>query len=196
MSSVLAPALPAAEPRSIRIVSSRTQRRARPKTLYAVVVVIGLFVVLLCQLGLSIGLGDGAYEIASLKGEARALDRKAATLTETIESLSSPQNLAANAEALGMVANSSPVYLRLSDGKVLGRPTAASSGAGIVQGSEVVQNSTTRGFSTVSPTTATGTATASATATDETETAGAPEETAVTAEVALPDGTIAGPNTH
>jgi len=192
MSSVLAPVLPEAAPRSIRIVSSRSQRRARPKTLYAVVVTVGLFVVLLCQLGLSIGLGDGAYEIASLKGEARALDRKAATLIETIESLSSPQNLAANAEALGMVSNSSPVYLRLSDGAVLGSPTAASSGSGIVQGAEVVQNATTAGFGTVSATVA-----AAVTAPDAAVvSAGAPDETPATPGVALPDGTIAGPNTH
>ena len=39
--------------------------------------------------------------------------------------MQSPQYLAANAEALGMVPNANPVYLRLSDGAVLGQPTAA-----------------------------------------------------------------------
>ena len=44
--------------------------------------------------------------------------------------LDSPQNLAANAEGLGMVSNGNPVFLRLSDGAVLGaagpaRPPAA-----------------------------------------------------------------------
>ena len=44
--------------------------------------------------------------------------------------MESPQYLAVNAEALGMVPNADPVYLRLSDGAVLGEPTAAPGGAG------------------------------------------------------------------
>ena len=43
--------------------------------------------------------------------------------------MQSPQYLAANAEALGMVPNANPVYLRLSDGAVLGEPSAADGGA-------------------------------------------------------------------
>ncbi|MBK5239069.1 MAG: hypothetical protein JJE28_08195, partial [Actinomycetales bacterium] len=55
--------------------------------------------------------------------------------------LASPQNLAANAEALGMVNNNTPVYLRLSDGAVLGSPEAASAGAGVIGGGTLVANS-------------------------------------------------------
>lgn len=188
MSSTLAAVRPsAAAAAPIRIVSSRPQRRARPKTLYAIVVVLGLFAVLLSQLGLSIGLGDGAYQIARLKGESRALERTAASLSESIETLASPQNLAANAEALGMVANSSPVYLRLSDGVVLGMPMPARVGAGGVSSAALVQNSTLAGI--------VPTATDSATALGSVV-AGAPAAPAPQSRVALPDGLIAGPETH
>lgn len=191
MSSTLAAVHPsAAAPAPMRIVSSRPQRRARPKTLYAIVVVLGLFAVLLSQLGLSIGLGDGAYQIAKLKGESRALERTAASLSESIETLASPQNLAANAEVLGMVANSSPVYLRLSDGVVLGMPTPARVGAGGVPSAALVQNSTLAGI--VPAATDSATALGSILA----GTAGAPAATVAQSRVALPDGLIAGPETH
>jgi len=89
---------------------------------------------LLTQLLLSIALSDGAYRIAALQGQAVELDRSAQVLTENLESLRSPQNLAANAESLGMVANASPAYLRLADTTVLGAPVAADAEAGVLDG--------------------------------------------------------------
>ncbi|MFD3444968.1 hypothetical protein ACFDTO_10265 [Microbacteriaceae bacterium 4G12] len=110
----------------IEIVSTRDQRRARPRTVYATLVIGGLFAVLLSQLLLSIGLSDGAYAIQSLQQKQRDLGRTQQVLSEDLERLSSPQNLAANAGAMGMVSNATPVYLRLSDAAVLGAPVAAS----------------------------------------------------------------------
>ena len=46
-------------------------------------------------------------------------------LYDDVAGLSSPQYLAANAAALGMVINESPSYLRLSDGAILGASQAA-----------------------------------------------------------------------
>ena len=117
------------ERKHIEVVSTRGQRRARPRTVYATLVIGGLFGVLLCQLLLSIGLSDGAYAIQSLQQEQRELGRTEQVLTEDLERLSSPQNLAANARAMGMVSNAAPVYLRLSDGAVLGAPVAATADA-------------------------------------------------------------------
>jgi hypothetical protein len=117
---------PGASRPHIEIVSSRDQRRARPRTVYAILVIGALFSVLLAQLLLSIGLSDGAYAIQSLQQKQRDLGRTQQVLSEDLERLSSPQNLAANAGAMGMVSNATPVYLRLSDGAVLGAPVAAS----------------------------------------------------------------------
>lgn len=116
--------------RHIEIVSTRDQRKARPRTVYALLVVGGLFAVLLSQLMLSIGLSDGAYAIQGLQQQQRELSRTEQVLTEDLERLSSPQNLAANARAMGMVSNAAPVYLRLSDRAVLGAPVAATADAG------------------------------------------------------------------
>ncbi|MDO9399053.1 MAG: hypothetical protein Q7T71_21105, partial [Herbiconiux sp.] len=130
--------LPPLAPR-IEIVPSRSQRRARPKIAYAAVVVTGVLAIVVTQLMLSIGLSDGAYEISSLQSQQKELDRTNQVLSEQYDALSSPQNLAASAEALGMVANSTPVYLRLSDGAVLGSPTAAA-GTGL-SGTSLIPNS-------------------------------------------------------
>ncbi|MBX3093187.1 MAG: hypothetical protein KF680_01385 [Cryobacterium sp.] len=132
------------QPRHIEIVSTRAQRRARPRLLYALVTVGGLFAVLIAQLLLSIAVSDGAYQIASLQQQQRELQRDAETLTEAIQVLQSPQHLAVNAVALGMVSNSSTAYLRLSDGAVLGSAVAATAGDRIVIGhdnSTLVSNS-------------------------------------------------------
>lgn len=127
---------PRSEPQRapLEIVTTRHQRRARPRAAHAVVTVIGVFAILLTQLMLSIVLSEGAYRITSLESQRLELDRSAQVLTESIEALRSPQHLAMNAESLGMVANSSPAYLRLADGQVLGAPVAAGLGAGLLEG--------------------------------------------------------------
>jgi hypothetical protein len=129
--------LPEIAPR-IEIVPTRVQRRARPKIAYAAVVVTGVLAIVVTQLLLSIGLSDGAYEVSSLQQEQKELDRTNQVLSEQYDSLSSPQNLAASAESLGMVANSAPVYLRLSDGAVLGSPVAASAGTPTLTGGQTL----------------------------------------------------------
>lgn len=118
-----APAEP--ERRHIEIVTSREQRRARPKVLYAVTAVAGIGAIVVAQLLLSVGISQGAYTISSLASQKVELGRTAASINEDLVRLSSPQSLAAHAAALGMVTNANPVYLRLSDGAVLGAPAAA-----------------------------------------------------------------------
>ncbi|GAB3796244.1 hypothetical protein GCM10028798_05920 [Humibacter antri] len=108
----------------------RTERRARPKLFYAAVAVMTVMVVVVAQLLLSIGVSQGAYRIEALQANKAQLSRAYQEASEKVQTLSSPQNLAANAAALGMVNNGTPVYLRLSDGAVIGSPTPASASAG------------------------------------------------------------------
>ncbi|HEY8590612.1 MAG TPA: hypothetical protein VIL55_13795, partial [Naasia sp.] len=112
-----APALPplGADLPHIEIVPARAQRRARPRALYAGVVVGSLGALMTGQLLLSIAVSDGAYTIDRLQTEQKAQARTVQQLTEDLGRLSSPQNLARNAEALGMVQNANPVWLRMSD---------------------------------------------------------------------------------
>lgn len=108
----------------------RAERRARPKLFYAAIAVTTVMVVVVAQLLLSIGVSQGAYRIESLQAEKAQLSRSYQQASEKAQTLSSPQNLAANAAALGMVDNSTPVYLRLSDSAVIGSPAPASASAG------------------------------------------------------------------
>lgn len=145
-----AAALPVEEPREqhelretresrrshLEVVPSRSQRRARPRALYAGIAVGTLLAIVVAQLLLSIGISQGAYQLNSLQAKQTQLQRSYQAVSEDLGRVSSPQNLAANANALGMVSNSSPAYLRLSDGAVLGAPAAASGAAGTVTGGQ------------------------------------------------------------
>lgn len=111
---------PAPEPRT---------GRGRPRLAYAIIAVGAVAVIVVAQLLLSIALAQGAYDIDRLQLRQAVLAREEQKLAEELDRLESPQYLAMNAEALGMVPNTAPVYLRLSDGAVLGEPTAASAGA-------------------------------------------------------------------
>lgn len=131
---------PVAAPQRFRVVTTRAQRQARPRVFYAVVTMSVIFGIIVAQLLLSVAVSSGAYEISGLLAQNRELDRTHQSVSQDLDRLASPQNLAANAEALGMVSNNTPVYLRLSDGAVLGSPVAASSDAGVTGGGALVAN--------------------------------------------------------
>jgi hypothetical protein len=140
------------EPRpQLEVVSTRSQRRARPRTVYAMISVSILLVIVTAQLLLSIAMTQGAYQINTLQTTTKQLQRSYQVASEDLDRLSSPQNLAANANALGMVSNSNPVYLRLSDGAVLGTPIPAQASNGTVTGSagNLVPNSLLAGIALV-----------------------------------------------
>ncbi|MCU1447017.1 hypothetical protein [Cryobacterium sp.] len=109
--------------RHIEIVAP--SKHARPRVVYAVSAVTCVGAIVVAQLLLSVGISQGAYEISALRASQVELGRTADSVSEDLIKVSSPQSLAANAEALGMVSNSTPAYLRLSDGAVLGAPTSA-----------------------------------------------------------------------
>jgi hypothetical protein len=124
--SAFVPAERESHPRHIEIVSTRSQKRARPRVVYALVAVTGLFVILMAQLLLSIWLSDGAYQISGLQQTQRDLSRDQQALGESLNVLQSPQNLEGQASALGMVMNTgSQGFLSLSGG-VTRAPTPAS----------------------------------------------------------------------
>ncbi|MBC7518282.1 MAG: hypothetical protein H7248_05270 [Microbacteriaceae bacterium] len=109
----------------IEIVSTRAQRRARPRLMSAVITVAALFAILAAQLLLSIASSEGAYEIASLQTKHVELSRDQQILSEQLQVLTAPQHLASEAQSMGMVAASSAAHLRLADGVILGEPVPA-----------------------------------------------------------------------
>ena len=118
----------------------RVQRAARPRIRYAIVAVAGIFGILLAQLLLSMVVSEGAYQIQALQSANKELGRDVQVLTEAQQRLSSTQNLVANAAALGMVNDPNRVFLRLSDGAVLGTPVPASADNAAVTNSDLVAN--------------------------------------------------------
>ncbi|MCM3658410.1 hypothetical protein M3147_14230 [Agromyces mediolanus] len=116
---------PAAAPtRRLRLVPDAVRRR-KPRIAYAIIALGAILLVAAAQLVLSVAMTQGAYELDSLRVQQTKLERDRQIVGEELDALQSPQNLARNAEELGMVPNTSPVYLRLSDGAVLGQPQAA-----------------------------------------------------------------------
>ncbi|MFC4224616.1 hypothetical protein [Lysinibacter cavernae] len=105
-----------------RALSIAPAPRAKTRTsmFYALITLATLGVILGTQLMLSIAQADGAYHISSLEVQERDLIRDTRAVTQSVSKLSSPQHLSGNANALGMVINAHPAYLRLSDGAILG----------------------------------------------------------------------------
>ena len=68
---------------------------------------------------------QASFTATSLQERATALGAQEQSLQMDLETLRDPQKLAVRAQQLGMVAPSSPAFLRLSDGKVLGTPVPA-----------------------------------------------------------------------
>jgi len=128
-------------PELVEVTPTKAQRRARPRIAYAVVAVAALGILLLAQLGISMVLSQGAYTLNSLGAEQTNLSRTQQSLSEELRVLDSPQNLARNAQALGMIANSTPVYLDPKTGRVYGTPTPAVADQATAATSNQVPNS-------------------------------------------------------
>ncbi|MCA0379668.1 MAG: hypothetical protein LCH36_09595 [Actinobacteria bacterium] len=130
----------------LRIVPEARSRSRRLSPLVAALTGVGVILAtLFAQLGLSIAVSQGAYEARALQSELRDLTRVERVLSQNTDKLASPQNLADNAAKLGMVQNTTPATLRLSDGAVLGTlggPTAAIA-------SSLVPNATLEGLPVV-----------------------------------------------
>ncbi|KSU54355.1 hypothetical protein [Microbacterium enclense] len=105
--------------RRLTVVPAPARRRV-PRRLFGIIAVTGALVIVLAQMGLGILTTQSSFEIASLTQQQRDLTYQKQILFDETAGLSSPQYLAANAAALGMVIDESPTYLRLSDGAVVG----------------------------------------------------------------------------
>lgn len=122
--AAIAPARTDAPNRRLRVVDAPAPRR-RPKLLYGIIAVLGAFLIAGAQMALSIMTTQGSYELAALTKQQSELTYQKQMLYDEVAGLSSPQYLAANAAALGMVVDESPSYLRLSDGAILGASEVA-----------------------------------------------------------------------
>ena len=128
--AIASPARITSPRRPLRAVEEPSRRR-RPKLIYGVVALVGALTIGTAQMAMSILTTQSSYELSSLTKEARQLNWQKQILYDDVAGLSSPQYLAANASALGMVIDESPSYLRLSDGALLGAGQAALGGPSV-----------------------------------------------------------------
>jgi len=66
-----------------------------------------------------------SFTATALQGQASVLDAQEQSLQMHLETLRDPQRVASRAKELRMVPASSPAFIRLSDGQVLGNPSVA-----------------------------------------------------------------------
>jgi DNA-binding phage protein len=86
------------------------------------IIIVAFIAIFVLRLLISVATDANAYAIAEKAQLSQNLTRDAQFLQEQLNVLNSPQNLSAVATQLGMISNSNPAYLRISDGKMWGSP--------------------------------------------------------------------------
>lgn len=109
--------------RALRLVAP-VRARAR-RTPFVVVVVSLLSIGLVGLIVISTTLQDQAFKLAELQRESTSLKIEQQRISRQVDALDSPGSVAQKAISLGMVPNANPVFLRPSDGEVIGQPVPA-----------------------------------------------------------------------
>jgi hypothetical protein len=117
----------AAAPSALRArlaVVPRLRTRTSPLPFVALV----SFVLLSGVIGLlmfNTSMQQAAFAATTMEQQAATLEAREQTLRMELDVLRDPQRVALTAQRMGMVIPSSPAFMRLTDGKVLGTPAAA-----------------------------------------------------------------------
>ena len=113
----------------IRIPALRLVRGDSPQVsnnvFFVIVTAIGVLGLSL-MLIVNVMLTQGAFEEAALTRDVKGIEAAQQAAQQRLAMLASPGNLESRARAMGMVPAAAPVFLRLSDGKVIGKAEAAS----------------------------------------------------------------------
>ena len=114
----------AVERARLTVVPRTAARRAArvPFMVLVSLVLVGGVAGLLC---FNTSMQQASFTATSMEDQAQALDAQQQSLTMELDALRDPQRVAARAQQMGMVPENSPAFLRLSDGKVLGKATPA-----------------------------------------------------------------------
>lgn len=133
MSSLVSPRArstrPALPPKRLRLVAPTRSNASRTPFVVVVLTVISLGLVGL--IFMSTVLQSQSFELARLDRQATALQIEQESLAHDLNMLKSPAGLASAAISYGMVPNANPVFLRLSDGKVIGKADPALPGTNV-----------------------------------------------------------------
>ena len=115
----------AVERARLTVVPRRASHAARVPfvTLVSVLLVLGVAGLLLFNTNMQ----QRSFKATAMEERAQILDAREQGLQMRLATLRDPQLVATRAQRMGMVPPTSPAFIRLSDGKVLGNPLAATS---------------------------------------------------------------------
>ena len=116
-------------------------RRNNPRLFITIITIVGFVAIAVGNLLLNIATSEGVYQLAHLKAEKKELALNSQILGAQVQSLSSDQNLANAARALGMQSNANPVFLDVTSQKVYGKALAAVNSTNDRISSNLVPNS-------------------------------------------------------
>jgi cell division protein FtsL len=119
----LRPQKPPPRNRALRLVAPVSSRAGKAPFVVVVLTLVGMGLVGLILM--STVLQAQSFEIARLSEQVDTLETREQALSREVDRLQSPSNLASKALWLGMVPNANPVFLRLSDGEVVGKAEPA-----------------------------------------------------------------------
>ncbi|AXT84729.1 hypothetical protein C6I20_05655 [Aeromicrobium sp. A1-2] len=125
-------AAPRFSPESAKQAGLRLVRPVRSRARKAPFVVVVLAILSAGLVGLilmSTVLQAQSFEAQKLNRQAAELETQQQALSREVDKLQSPANVARRAIQQGMVPNTNPAFIRLSDGKVLGKPVPAAAGS-------------------------------------------------------------------
>lgn len=136
MSSSVARTLTAAprrleEARAVGLRLVRPVRSRARKAPFVVVVMAVLAVGLVGLILMSTVLQAQSFEAAKLDRTAASLEARQQLIGREVDQLQSPANVARRALEQGMVQPQNPTFLRITDGKVFGKPQVAEAGSSI-----------------------------------------------------------------
>ena len=115
---------PARGPAAPRLLLVPPLRTGAPRAPFVVLIGTLLTAGLAGLLFLHTALAEDSFRLHDLKVRSAVLTDREQALEQEVAQEASPRRLAAKAEALGMVRSENPAFIRLSDGKVLGKPKA------------------------------------------------------------------------
>ncbi|RLV48956.1 cell division protein FtsL [Nocardioides mangrovicus] len=107
----------------LSVVPDRVEEARRAPFVALVVLLLGGGVAGL--LAFNTSMQQASFHATALENRADALTAKKQALSMQLAAKRDPQALAARAKALGMVVPTDPAFIRLTDGTILGQPTAA-----------------------------------------------------------------------
>jgi len=92
---------------------------------FVVIVTAILALALLAMLVINTSLAQGSFTVQALRAEYQDLQEQEQALLEEVSASSAPIALEYRARELGMVPSMTPVFVRVPDGRVLGKPRPA-----------------------------------------------------------------------